>query len=206
MLRTLNYGLLRNVTMYLRKKTNINAIVYHPRSFISTGSKVLMGSQVCCAALKTENRTNIDVEDDLRIACEEGDTAIILLMDTLKDFVLVVCQEYRSCLTKQIEITQTASKIGPFSEVWDELPQYRTLEAELIKELNGYMTVFNTIGQMTNDDSLESFVTGTTNKLYLVAVKYKELDTLLQKEIAQNREVELELLKIKRDSILNSVN
>lgn len=206
MLRTLQYGLLRNITTYLWKKTSINTTGRHPKSFISLGFKVLVGSQVCCAALKAEKRTKIDVEDSLRKACEEGDTAIILLMDTLKDFILIVCQEYRSCLTKQIEITKTASKIGPLTEIWDELPQYRTLAADLNKELDDYMTVFNTIGQMTNDDSLKMFVKGTTDKLHLIAVKYSELDTLLQKQIAENKEVELSLLKIKRDSILDGVN
>lgn len=202
MLRSLNSGFLRNVTKYLRKR-NFNATTYYPKYFISVGSKVLIGSQLCCAALKIEERTKINVEDGLRKACEEGEEAIVLLMDTLKDFVVVVCKEYRSCLAKQIEIHEIASKIGPLSEIWDELPQYRTLAAELNKELDDYMTIFNIIGQMTVDDSLVSFVTGTTDKLDSIVVNYKALNTLLQKELAQNKEIEMELLRIKRDSILN---
>ncbi|XP_018579725.1 uncharacterized protein LOC108917555 isoform X1 [Anoplophora glabripennis] len=205
MLRSLNPRFLRNLTKYFRKR-NINATIYHTKPFILARAKVLIGSQLCCVALKSEERTKINVEDGLREACAEGDVAIVVLMDTLKDFVLVVCQEYRSCLTKQIEITETASKIGPLSEFWDELPPYRTLAAELSKELDDYMSVFNTIGQMMTDDSLVSFVTGTTDKLDLVATKYQELNTLLQKEFEQNREIELELLRINRNSILNSVN
>ncbi|KAJ8913530.1 hypothetical protein NQ315_017081 [Exocentrus adspersus] len=201
MSRSLSYKWLRNLHNYLRRK---NTPTLQSRSYITKASNAVLGSKLCCAALQPEERTKISVEDGLREACQNGNIAILSLMDQLKEFVVIICREYRNCLAKQIEITEVASNIGPESEKWDELPQYRILADELYNELNDYMTVFNTIGQMTDDESMKSFV--NKEQLNLITAKYKILEAVLQKEFALNKEVELKLLVIKRDSILKGVN
>ncbi|KAJ8971133.1 hypothetical protein NQ314_000865 [Rhamnusium bicolor] len=205
MSRALNYKFLRRLTTYFQsRKNNVCLPVNNIKTYISKGGKLFVSSQIFSSGLKNESITKIDVEDGLRKACEEGDAAVIKLLDQLKEFVIIVSQEYRCCMIKQIEITQTASNVGPFSEVWDELPRYRTLADELNKELIEYMTLFKTIGQMAQEESLARFVTGSSGNLQSVSVKYNELEVLLQREFEENKKFEVELLRIKRDSILKS--
>ncbi|KAJ8940172.1 hypothetical protein NQ318_019381 [Aromia moschata] len=191
--------------MYLyNRKVNVKLPPVSSQVHFTRGSKVLLVSQICSTLIKNETPDKIDLNDGLQKACEEGDTAIIKLMDQLKEYVIVVSKEYRTCLMRQIEITKTATSTGPLSEDWDELPQYRVLADELNKELNDYMAIFNTIGQMSHDETLVKFVTGTCDNLESIGVKYKELEKLLEREFEENRKFEKELLETNRDSILNN--
>ncbi|CAH1954107.1 unnamed protein product [Acanthoscelides obtectus] len=148
------------------------------------------------------NTSRVDVNEDLNKALVEGDTALLKLIEQLKEFVSVVSSEYRACLVKQMEITDKALTVGPLSEAWDEIPHYRTLASELLKELYEYQLLFHTIGQMASDQSLDRLVLGSNENLSEVSRRYKELEVIVKKEFEKNKKAEMALLEKHRYSIL----
>lgn len=173
---------------------------------LTNGTKLLIGTNICCSILKSETSKRMATEEDIHKALEEGDTAIIKLMDQLKEFVQIISEEYRKALNKQIEITEAASNVGPLSEMWDELPKHRTWADELLKEINECSAVFNTIGQLAKEKVLAKFVLSDKDNLDMVAVKYKELEEVMQHELEQNKKLEIKLVQAHCDSILTEIS
>ncbi|XP_056641527.1 uncharacterized protein LOC130448264 isoform X1 [Diorhabda sublineata] len=166
-----------------------------------TKLNLLTGVQICCMATTVMDKKleTINLEEDISTALQEGDAAIIKLMNQLKDFVIVVSEEYRKCLLKQIEIIQRATEGGPLSEKWDELPQYRALASELLNELTEYRKMINILDSLARD---RSSVTVATNNIF---GQFVEIQEFIQKEVDQNKKIEKELLKLLTESIINEV-
>lgn len=174
--------------------------------YLKATSKLWFGMKIGCTLFRENNdiQDRINMEEELIKAFIGGDATLIKLMEQLKDFVTVVSQEYRTCLSKQIEVTKTAQEIGPLSEAWDELPQYRTLAQQLNNELNEYITVFNIIGQMANEQSLNNLIEGSTLNIDIIIEKFKKLEIIVKKELVSNKNAERELLEFKCDNIVDN--
>nr|CAI5833239.1 unnamed protein product [Callosobruchus analis] len=203
MFRILNHRLLKISQHCVAQKLNSYINNRIQRLSIITNPKVAILSIGCAAISAMSSDTSmIDVNEDLNKALVEGDAALLKLIEQLKEFVSVVSKEYRACLVKQIEITDKALNVGPLSDAWDEIPHYRSLASQLLKELREYQLLFDTIGQMASDRSLDELVSGSTKDMSEVTIRYKELEVLVRKEFEENKKVEMALLEKHRDSIL----
>lgn len=171
-----------------------------PKVAIVESVKLLISFKLCCALVVNKKLEKMDVTETLHKALDEGEVAIINLLEQLTDFVKTISEEYRNCIRKQIEITEKASGMGQLSETWDELPQYRNLANELLKEINEYITLFNAVGEMAKNAIL---LATDANKINNIQEKYKELEKKIQKEIEENKKLEKKLLKLTCDCIVN---
>nr|CAH7738446.1 unnamed protein product [Callosobruchus chinensis] len=203
MFRILNHRLLKISQHCVIQKLNsyLNNRIQRLNIITSPNISIL---SIGCAALSamSSDTSRIDVNEDLNKALIEGDAALLRLIEQLKEFVSVVSTEYRACLIKQMEITDKALNVGPLCDDWDEIPHYRTLAGQLLKELHEYQLLFDTIGQMASDRSLDDLVSGSNENLNEVSTRYKELEVIVRKEFEENKKVELALLEKIRDSIL----
>ncbi|XP_028136639.1 uncharacterized protein LOC114331310 isoform X2 [Diabrotica virgifera virgifera] len=161
---------------------------------------LLTGTKICCTALMAEKVLQESLEDDITKALQEGEDAIIKLMNQLKDFVVVVSQEYRSCLLKQMEIVKKASDLGSSTEIWDELPHYRTLASELNNEIIEYYTLFKTLDALAKNKSVLRDTGDHVVKDVLQV--FQEIQTFIEMQVAENQKMEKELLKVLADSII----
>ncbi|KAF7269954.1 hypothetical protein GWI33_017044 [Rhynchophorus ferrugineus] len=134
----------------------------------------------------------INLDNDLQKACEEGEAAILELMTQLEDLIKTTSKEYRSCLQKQIDLIKKATSTG--SDIWEDLPQYRVLASKLNAELNDYLVLIKTIGEMAyNQTLISSFL--NESSITVIIKKYEDLENMLVKEFEASKELELELLK-----------
>lgn len=173
---------------------------------LTNALKLLVGTNICCSLTFKDNPKKMATEEDVHRVLEEGDVAIIKLMDQIKELIQIISEEYRNAIDKQIEITKTASNTGPLSEMWDELPKHRTLADKLLKEINEYIALFNTMGQLAKDKSLVEFVVTNRDYLDVITVKYQEIEKIIQHELELNKELETKLLRAHCDSILNEMS
>lgn len=130
---------------------------------------------------------NLLLEEQLELAFENGEIAVIKLLEELKESLLRTSQEYRVCLEKQIEVTTIATNLGTFSEKWDELPAIRLEAEELLKRLNDLLITFHIIGQLAYDHSLITVLIGNELNVDNIIAKYKELELLILYEIELNK-------------------
>lgn len=134
----------------------------------------------------------INLDDDLRKACDDGEKAILELMTQLEDLIKTTSQEYRSCLQKQIDLIKTATTTN--SDIWNDLPQYRILASKLNEELNDYLILIKTIGEMAYNQTLISSLMNESS-IAIIIKKYEDLENMLVKEFEASKQLELELLK-----------
>ncbi|KAH1014374.1 hypothetical protein HUJ04_003221 [Dendroctonus ponderosae] len=132
----------------------------------------------------------INLEDDLRQAIEDGEQAIVQLMNELQDLVTSVSKEYRSSLSQQIELIQITG-----DEASHELLQFRAVADELNNELNEYAILLKAIGDIAYDQTMISLMVDA-NALAVILKKYKELEIVLLREFEANKQMELQLLQI----------
>lgn len=137
----------------------------------------------------------INVEDDLRKAIEDGETAIVDLMIQLQQLIITASKEYRNCVSKQIEIIKATGDGAS-----DELPQFRSLANELSSEINEYIILLKTLGEIAYDQTLISLKVDH-HSFEAILRKYKELELLLLQELEANKRKELELLEINISNI-----
>lgn len=183
-----------------QKKTKI--ITEISQNIIVKTTKAYLGAKLCCATIIPKKEETMNIEQ-VQKAIYEGDNAIMNLMDELSDFVKVVSEEYRNCLKKQMEITEKSQNVGPFSESWDELPQYRTLADELQQQLNNFSALFETLGKMLE---IKYSDIAEENDIFLkMNEKFKEHQELIRKEFEENRKLEVKLLRLNCDNILMDV-
>lgn len=197
--RTFNCFLITRCIRFLRFQRKNKQLVTDISKKLTTVNEVLIGAQICCASV-TKQSIKMDIEE-IEKAIHEGDIAIIKLMDIVKDFVQVISKEYRNCLRKQMEITEKAQKEGHYSEMWDELPEYRCLADELHQQLNDYDALFQTLGKMAEIQLSDR--TNQDNSLTVnVNEKFKESQEIIKQEFEENRKLQMELLKLNCDTIL----
>ncbi|XP_060517645.1 uncharacterized protein LOC132696683 [Cylas formicarius] len=165
-------------------------IFFKPIPLVSTIIWTIWSNVLC--------EPKINVEDDVRKACDEGEAALINLMNRVKKLVVETSIEYRQCLAKQIEITQKAKIIGP--QVYDDLPKHRTLGETLSHELNEYLIIFKTIGEIAYNQSLLSLLLNEVD-FERLCIAYKELEIVILREFGENKRKELELFQTKLEVI-----
>ncbi|CAH1104560.1 unnamed protein product [Psylliodes chrysocephalus] len=174
------------------------------RKLVKIGEVSLIVCTQTIYASKMGDESTEKLEDDITKAIQEGEVATINLMTQLKDFVVGTSEDYRKCIKQQIEIMRKASYIhaGPHSEVYDELPQYRTLANELKKQLSEHCALFNTLVNMAkikNTELLKECKVGEQ------MTEFQALQRIVEKEMELNSKCEKELLQVFTDSILNEV-
>lgn len=205
MFRQVNYVVLRRFIRYTRfYHNNRKGLTRISRNLLIGTTQLTFLHPVPVSS--TENSYNDTLKgkmdiDKIQQALLEGGEAIIQLMDELKDVVKVTCEEYRKCLFKQIEITERTKNLGPLSECWDELPQYRTLADELLQDLNNYKALFETLGKMTESAAIGGIQEFTST----IKLKYQEFQKIFIKEFEENKKLEMKLLKLNCDTILNDL-
>ncbi|CAH0558170.1 unnamed protein product [Brassicogethes aeneus] len=156
---------------------------------LSRAVKVSLSTEIY--SLVKDNKE--EIEEILLQAQLQGKEAYIELVNVLKTFILENCKEYQKCVKQQIEITEQANILGPLSQKWGELPEYRTLAKDLSYELSIYVTLFRSIGNIIKDNK----------ELREVVFKvYKDFERILDKELDINKKLDGELLNLNCDSIL----
>lgn len=130
------------------------------------------------------------MEDDLRQAIDDGEQAIVQLMNELHDLVSSVSKEYRSALSKQIELIQMTG-----DEASHELLQFRAAADELSNELNEYAILLKAIGDIAYDQTMISLMVDA-NALAKILKKYTELEIDLLREFEANKQMEMQLLQV----------
>ncbi|XP_044751547.1 uncharacterized protein LOC123311575 isoform X1 [Coccinella septempunctata] len=118
---------------------------------------------------------------------------LLELMEVLEKCIIESCAQYRICIRKQIEIIEKSSRSGIYSDYLDELPEYRTLAFDLSHELNNYIVLLKTVGEMTYQHLMSSAKGESIKDINLISEKYKNLEILLQKQLDENRKFEMEL-------------
>ncbi|KAL1491114.1 hypothetical protein ABEB36_011758 [Hypothenemus hampei] len=132
----------------------------------------------------------ISVEDDLRKALEQGEPAIVDLMNQLQNLVINVSKEYRLCLENQIILIKSSGDAAA-----EDLPKFRTQATELNQELTTYIILLKTIGGILSYE--ESFINHLADaELERILKTYKKLEILLLKEFQLNKEKELDLMEV----------
>ncbi|KAL3282234.1 hypothetical protein HHI36_005429 [Cryptolaemus montrouzieri] len=150
-------------------------------------------------------KSSRDLEDDvLKKAFSSTEPELLELMDVLRDCIVESCAQYRTCLKKQIEIIERSSTNGIFSDGLDELPEYRSLATDLNHELNNYVVLLKTVGEMTYQHLITSVKEGSIQNVNLISEKYKNLEIILQQQLDENRKCETELNSANRNLILNT--
>lgn len=145
-----------------------------------------------------------ELEHDVKKACDNTEHAIVNLMGVIKQCVHEISEEYRVCLQKQIDIISSATELGPIGAHWDELVKYRVQANELKVELENYRSLLKSIGSIAQEQSIVSLLTGAKHTLELIAVKYKTMSEMIEKEYSENFHYELSLLYANRDHILRT--
>lgn len=204
--------LFRIVNCFLFKRC-IQSIYFHPenkkliteisKTILSRVSEVLIGAKICCASIVPKEKLKMDI-DEVQKALNEGDIAVLKLLDELKDFVKVVSEEYRNCLRKQMEITEKSKNVGHFSEMWDELPEYRTLANELRQQLYNYNALFETLGKMA-EMQFSNGIEKDGSLVVKINEQFLESQEIIKKEFEENKKLEMELLKLNCDTILMDI-
>lgn len=143
-----------------------------------------------------------DMEKEIKAACENSESAVTDLMIVVKKCITEISKEYRKCIEKQIEITTTATEMGPVGAHWDDLTKYRVQAEELKHELTNYQNLMKTLGQIAYDQSMVSFMSGAKENLSLLSEKFAKIDELVKEELQENQKYEMKLLSVHRESIL----
>lgn len=143
-------------------------------------------------------------EEVINKAFNSPDPELLELMEVLENCIIESCAQYRICLKKQIEIIEKSSRSGIFSDYLDELPEYRTLAYDLNHELNNYIILLKTVGEMTYQHLINSAKGQSIKDINLISEKYKNLEVLLQKQLDENRKFETELNNANRNMIINT--
>lgn len=147
-----------------------------------------------------------ELERDLKKACETSEKAIVDLLMVIKKCISEISKEYRTCLERQINITKSATEVGPVGAHWDDLTKYRVQANDLKQELANYQALLRTLGQIAHDQSVVAFLTGAKDNMDLISEKYAKLDEAVQEELRENQKLEMRLLFANRDSILKTAN
>ncbi|KAK9888522.1 hypothetical protein WA026_000774 [Henosepilachna vigintioctopunctata] len=192
---------------YLRSKTFNNSKSKHRFKLRDLAPTILFG----VTFYNKENNDNdflknINLEEDIMTKAFCGpEPELLELMNVLKDCIVQSCSQYRACIKKQIEIIEKSIENSILSDTIDELPEYRSLASELNNELNNYIVLLKTIGEMTYQHLLNSAKEGgSIQHVSLLSETYKNLEVILQHELDENRKCETDLNIANRNMILNS--
>lgn len=147
-----------------------------------------------------------ELERDLKKACASSEKAIVELLTVIKKCISEISKEYRVCIERQIDITKSATDVGPIGAHWDDLTKYRVQANDLKQELANYQSLLKTLGQIAHDQSVVSFLTGAKDDLDLINEKYVKLDEAVQEELKENQKYEMRLMFANRDSILRTAS
>lgn len=150
-------------------------------------------------------KSSREVEEEvINKAFSNPEPELLELMEVLEKCIIESCAQYRICLKKQIEIIEKSSRSGIYSDYLDELPEYRTLAYDLNHELNNYIVLLKTVGEMTYQHLISSAKGESIKNINLISEKYKNLEVLLQKQLDENRKFEFELNNANRIMIMNT--